>query len=398
MSAALDAAIADVVDEELCTGCGACCQLDSGLSMRIDEAGYARPVRTQQSPDEVGAEVFDRICPGRKLSLPHEAGQQSHPTMGRYLEAYVAWAADPEIRTRGSSGGALTALTAWRSSTTDRTVAASASPSDPRRTIPVTITSREEALAAAGSRYAPVSVAEMSAGHGTVVGKPCEVAALRQLDAATENHDRPLYLSFFCAGTPSQLATDALVSGLGFEVGDEITDLWYRGRGWPGQFTVVGPAKEASLSYEESWGQHLGRSLQWRCKICPDGIGEFGDLTAADFWEADENGYPLFAEQSGRSALIARTDYGRSVLHEAVAAGVLCIEPLDLDDLARVQPLQVSRRSTLVGRLVGTRLSHRKVPIYRGFPLLRLAGRQLRSSVKAMRATRHRLKGHRSGS
>lgn len=390
----LDAAIAEVVGEQLCTGCGACCQLDAGLTMTIDAAGFARPVRdreqTGDTPEPTAA-VFDRICPGRRLTLPHERGQLTHPTMGRYLEAYVAWAADPEIRTRGSSGGALTALATWRSSPTSPTLAATASSTDPRRTVPVTIMSRDEALAAAGSRYAPVPVAQMPDGHGTVVGKPCEIAALRQLDAATGTEERPLYLSFFCAGTPSQWATDGLVTTLGFGPGSQIDDLWYRGHGWPGQFTVIGPERERSLSYEESWGKHLGRSLQWRCKICPDGIGEFGDLTAADFWEADDKGYPSFEEQSGRSALIVRTEYGRRILHEAVTAGVLHVEPLDLDALARVQPLQVSRRLTLVGRLVGSRLSHRKVPRYRGFPLVRLALRHARGSVKAMRATRHRL-------
>lgn len=41
----------------------------------------------------------------------------------------------------------------------------------------------------------------------------------------------PIILSFFCAGTPSQLATDALATEL---IRDQpVADLWYRGRGWP---------------------------------------------------------------------------------------------------------------------------------------------------------------------
>ena len=394
MSALLDDAIDQVVREELCTGCGACCRLDPGLAMELDPGGFARPVRVTGSDDPqstAARDTFDQICPGRSLILPHEERQRTHPTMGRYVEAWVAWATDPAIRTRGSSGGALTALSSWRSAA-GPVLAAGAAPDNPRRTVPVIITSRDEALAAAGSRYGPVSVAGAPGEYETVVGKPCEVAALRQLDAALSTPARPLYLSFYCAGTPSQRATDELVSSLGFPPHAVLDDLWYRGRGWPGRFTVVDENGERSLSYEESWGSHLGRALQWRCKICPDGIGEFGDITAADFWEADESGYPTFQEQDGRSALIVRTAYGQRVLKEAVAAGVLEIEPLDLDDLARVQPLQVTRRSTLLGRLIGSRLSGRDVPRYRGFPLLRLALRHVRSSTHAIRATRHRLK------
>ena len=390
----IDAAIDDVVRNDLCSGCGACCQLDPGLAMELDGQGFARPQRVSATPeavDESVARTFDQVCPGRRIEVPHRPGQREHPTMGRYLEAWTGWSRDPEIRHRGSSGGVITALVAWRLGRGDSATAAVASPQDPRRTVDVRITSREEALATAGSRYAPASLARAAARDGVTVGKPCEIAALRQLDSLRGEADRPLYLSFFCAGTPSQVATDSLVEKLGCGT-TAIDDLWYRGRGWPGRFTVVAGDEQHSLSYEESWGAHLGRSLQWRCKICPDGVGELGDITAADFWEADESGYPTFSEQDGRSAIIVRTDYGRRILHEAIEDGVLEVVPLDLDDLAKMQPLQVTRRSTLLGRLAASRLSRRNTPRYRGMPLRRLALSNLRAAVRAFRASRQRLK------
>ena len=390
----IDAAIDDVVRNDLCSGCGACCQLDPGLAMELDSNGFARPQRVATTPeaaDESVVRSFDHVCPGRRIEVPHRPGQREHPTMGRYLEAWTGWSRNPEIRHRGSSGGVITALVAWQVGRGRSATAATASPHDPRRTVDVAITSREEALATAGSRYAPASLARVPARDGVTVGKPCEIAALRQLDTSGGETERPLYLSFFCAGTPSQAATDRLVEEVGCGT-TAIDDLWYRGRGWPGRFTVVAEGEQHSLSYEESWGAHLGRSLQWRCKICPDGVGELGDITAADFWEADEGGYPTFSEQDGRSAVIVRTEYGRQILREAIEDGVLEVVPLDLDDLAKVQPLQVTRRSTLLGRLAASRLSGRSTPRYQGMPLSRLALSNVRAVVRAFRASRRRLK------
>lgn len=51
------------------------------------------------------------------------------------------------------------------------------------------------------------------------------------------------------------------------------------------------------MSYNESWGNILGKYLQKRCKICPDGIGEFADIVCADAWHGDKSGYPNFEEK-----------------------------------------------------------------------------------------------------
>lgn len=402
---ALDSAVRSVVAEQNCSGCGACTRLDDALEMRLDGDGYARPVRSSR-PSTAGPgadDLFDRVCPGRLVSSPRPPGATVHPTMGPVVSAWQAWASDPEIRHRGSSGGTLTALAAWLNETGEvsSVTGARADRERPRRTVSVTITSREEALAAAGSRYAPVSsmaAADALAGGSGFVGKPCEVSAARALLDSDPGEDvaTPLLLSFFCAGTPSQDATDALVRELGIAGDAALDDLWYRGRGWPGSFTATAAdGTTVSTSYDDSWGQHLGRTTQWRCKICPDGVGESSDITAADFWQTDERGYPDFTEGEGCSALLARTPRGHDVVLRAFEAGILVGKPLELDDLAAVQPLQVSRRTTLAGRLAGTRLAGRRIPRYRGFDLVRLAARDWRDAVRTARGSFRRVRAQR---
>ena len=129
-----------------------------------------------------------------------------------------------------------------------------------------------------------------------------------------------------------------------------------------------------------------------RCKLCPDGVGESADVTAADLWDADERGYPSFADQAGVSALIARTPRGYQLVLDAVAAGVLVVHPLRIERLASVQPLQVERRRTLAGRLLGARLAGRRVPHYRGFGLVALALPRWRLALRAARGTWRRMR------
>ena len=401
-AARLDALIDRVVGTGCCTGCGMCAQLDDGLALTLDAHGFARPHRVGASTaDDEAVRTFRAACPGMtvRAQRPGRGAAPAatyHPQLGPVLACWEAAATDPELRHRGSSGGVLSALAAWATSTGEvAQVVGARAAADPRRTVSVTIRTRAEALASAGSRYEPASAAAhplATDAGGATIGKPCEAAALRALSRA-QGAPAPLLLSFFCAGTPSAHATDALVEQLGLAPGQVPDELWYRGRGWPGRFTVRGPGGEqVSASYEESWGGVLGPAVQWRCRTCPDGIGESSDVTAGDFWRADERGYPVFDESDGWSALVARTPRGLDLVRRAVAAGVLTVRPITPDEVMAVQPSQRKRRRTLAGRLLGARVAGARVPRYRGFGLVRLGGQHLRESVQTARGTFRRVR------
>lgn len=403
MAGDFDRAVAEVVDSGACSGCGACCAIDPGVGMALARDGFLRPVRRDAGTAPVDGDAavreFAIVCPGRATSSPRLEGAERHPQLGSYLEAWAVHATDPEQQHRGASGGALTALSAWLTTTgrVNRIVGAGQAPA-PRRTVSVTITDRETALAAAGSRYAPVATLAdpQVLDRGTaVVAKPCEASALSRLAEVRGDLERPIILSFFCAGTPSQSATDDLVDELLPEPGDEVLSVRYRGCGWPGDFTVGTAAGEHRMDYRRSWGDRLGPTMQWRCKICADGVGESADLVACDYWEVDAQGYPVFEEGDGRSGLLVRTERGREILHAALDVGVLRGEPLDGESIARVQPGQTWRRDNLWARLLGARLAGVPVPVYRGFPLFRLAVRRPRQSFRAMKGAWRRARAAR---
>lgn len=393
----LIAEIDRVVADGNCSGCGACLLLDDGLELQIGSDGFSRPVQVGAStagPDAVVA--FRASCPGRIVRAGHDRDAERHPTMGPVVAVWRAWAADDAVRLAGSSGGTLTALADWlRASGRAARVTGVAAAKDARRTVPISITTREQALASAGSRYAPVAGSLPHPG-GATVAAPCRVSAMRALgeEPGQQALRDEILLSFYCAGTPSQGATDSLAEQL---VGaGSATALRYRGDGWPGRFAVTAESGEtASLGYEESWGAHLGRALHPRCKLCPDGVGESADIVAADLWDADARGYPVFEDGAGTSALIARTRRGYEIVLAAVEAGVLVVHPMRIERLAAVQPLHVERRITLAGRMLGAVLAGRRIPRYRGFGLVALALPQWRLALRAARGTWRRLRAPR---
>jgi coenzyme F420 hydrogenase subunit beta len=384
MKSRLENAVAAVVENGNCSGCGGCALLSSRVSMELSDEGFMRPIvepaLTGRPDDREIARSFSRICPGRRLSAPAPESESVHPTLGRHVSSWRAWAADPDVRFRGSSGGVLTAISTWlvESGQTQSVVGSAGSLVKPTRTVAVRITTREEALRSSGSRYGPVSNLTAYSPDGNVnalVGKPCEVSAAQQFHdlKGTPSSERPISLAFFCAGVPSQRATDGLVNLLGIAESD-VKNLKYRGEGWPGEFVVTPRTGEArGISYEESWGQHLGKDLQWRCKLCPDGTGAHADIAVGDYWDADEAGFPEFTEQEGVSVAIARTRRGHDLLLEAARLGIIVLEPLDLDLVAKIQPLQVKRRRVLFGRLVGRVLSGKRIPRFTGYHLLKMA-------------------------
>ncbi len=372
-------ALKRVAQGGLCSGCGACAAIAPGsVEMAISPAGYLRPREIAAVTAEQNAAIT-RVCPGLGQVVAAD-GREGHPLWGPYMSMRTGWATDPELRFKGSSGGALSAILAWAVET-GQVTAALTNGADPERPVgnqPLLATSRADVARAAGSRYAPSApLAALDQGTGPLafVGKPCDAAALRAMqarDPALSNRF-PLVLSFFCAGVPSLDAGDDVVRALGFEP-SEVAAFRYRGNGWPGHATAeTADGRSASMTYHESWGGILSGKVQHRCKLCADGTGKAADIVCADAWETDAAGYPLFEEADGISLIVARTHKGADILARAEADGAIETQPFDIAQLAAMQPGQTRRRQALGARLLGQRLLGRPAPVYRGLGVARAA-------------------------
>ncbi|MCL2894646.1 Coenzyme F420 hydrogenase/dehydrogenase, beta subunit C-terminal domain [Brenneria tiliae] len=385
MTDLLERRINKVINNGNCCGCGGCVHISKRIDMELNDQGYMRPCFSKLEEDKKNTfkqqiRNFERICPGVRIDTVNIDDSKSHPIFGTYVSVWSGWAVDKDIRHSGSSGGVLTALSGWllASGKVKSVIGSQSSKSNPYLTVPEQASSVEQVITMAGSRYAPVSNVtkfDPTDSDCAFVGKPCEVYAANQLSNKinSEKYEKPILLSFFCAGTPSQIATNKLIDYLGVPL-NEVKDLRYRGNGWPGDFTVTSFSKQIKkLSYDDSWGNYLGRELQWRCKLCVDGTGEHADISVGDFWKADEKGYPTFDDGDGNSVVIARTHRGHQLLQDALKYNIIHLESIDLDDVAKIQPLQVDRKITLLGRLIARILAFKSIPHYYGYNLFKVA-------------------------
>lgn len=374
--------IEQIVESNLCHGCGGCAAIaPSGVvKMQLTEAGYFRPTTEADLPADFGVKL-DSICTGARIEQDVQ-GRNYHPSWGALVTLEVGYAKDPAVRFRASSGGMLSAIAIHLLETgdVDFVLHTRADPADPIGNITIPSFNRNEIVEAAGSRYAPSSpLADLEKHLATglkfaFIGKPCDVATLRAMARIDPRIDTqiPYKLSFFCAGIPSRKGAHALLEKMNVEP-DQVQKFDFRGNGWPGLARAVSAdGSEATMDYAESWGTVLSRHLQFRCKICPDGTGEFADIAAADAWYG-KDGYPDFEERDGRSLVVARTALGRQLLDTLLDKGKIVLVPLPIGDVALMQPYQVARKRAVPARLLAMRVLGRKLPRYSGLKLLRNA-------------------------
>ena len=336
--------------------------------------GYSRPLQTAPISQEAERTIA-AACPGSRVA-PWGTAPQRHRVWGPWVQTLTGYAADAEVRHAASSGGAISALLihALESGLVDRVLQIGADPDQPTRNIVIWSRTRDEVVAAAGSRYAASSpLADIDAaldapGRFAFVGKPCDVSALRQLAAIDPrvNERVPLMLSFFCAGVPSHAGADRIIRAMGLAP-EEVRSFRYRGNGWPGMTRAeTHDGRVGEMRYADSWGGQLSKEVQFRCKICPDGVGGVADIACADAWYGGESGYPDFDEQDGRSLIMSRTSRGDALLRQAMAAGAIIAEPLPIDEIDLMQPGQARRKRLVAARLAACAATLQPRPVMTG--------------------------------
>ncbi len=367
-----------VVENDLCTGCGLCAGLAPGsIAMKTVAPGFSRPKQLAQLDSETEARIAD-TCPGSIVAPWHKA-PVNDPIWGPAFRVMTGHSTDEDIRYCGSSGGVVSGLAfhALTSGMIDKVMHIGADPANPTRNTVRWATTREQIIAGAGSRYAASSpLAEIGEvldqpGRFAFVGKPCDISALRQLARidARVNEKFPLMLSFFCAGVPSHDGADRVIDAMGLDPA-KVIDFRYRGHGWPGKArAVTSNGKVGELSYAESWGKHLSREIQFRCKICPDGVGGAADIACADAWYGGDSGYPSFEEEDGRSLILSRTSVGDALLSDAIARGAIEATPLTIGEIRLMQPAQQRRKAMLRARLAACLVKGRSRPKMSGLLL-----------------------------
>ncbi|MBN2037571.1 MAG: Coenzyme F420 hydrogenase/dehydrogenase, beta subunit C-terminal domain [Chitinispirillaceae bacterium] len=370
--------IDDIAAWRLCCGCGACAAVCSRGAIRLvnyfDDG--IRPVRLKNLCVACGECLA--VCPGKEVLVRSQNTAQGNGAAtagGQPLpQVWEGYSCDPEIRLTGSSGGAITALAlhCLEHEGVRRVVHVCSRPDIPWLNETCLSYGRADLLRGCGSRYSPASPCEVlnrcSVEDGPVVfvGKPCDIAALRNFQRLRPELKRSIgvAVSLFCAGTPSTVGTLSLIKKGGLSP-DRVERMRYRGEGWPGTALAEqrNPEKRASFTYAECWG-FLKKFRPFRCHLCPDGMGDCADIACGDPWYLSSSD-----QEPGRSLVIARTPAGAKIVESAMRSGAITLEQRTEEALTVAQKNLFTKRGAIAGRIAALRLLNLPRPAYRGFNL-----------------------------
>jgi len=359
----------------LCLGCGACTYicLDDTISLvNIVEEGI-RP--TRDTHECSGCNDCVEVCPSAETDFAqlfnNRAPEGFERNWGRIEGIWEGHASDTEIRFRGSSGGALTALSLYCIEMEDMhgILHTGQDPKNPVLNSTRLSRSRTDLMQATGSRYSPASVCdrlnlvEQSPAPCAVIGKPAEISGVRNAMKLRPELAKNVgvTMSFFCAETPPTKATLSLLEQFG-EDPSKLSGIRYRGHGWPGYFTVTDAdgADRQHWIYQKSWA-FLQKFRPWATQMWPDGSGELADITCGDPWYEEPDG-----ENPGFSLIVARTPLGRKIVEGAIEAGYLKATPAEPWKLEESQKGLLDKKGSIWGRRLACRILGIPVTQFKG--------------------------------
>ncbi len=334
-----------VIDDGLCTDCGACLEACPGPGLDFGPGAWWRE-RNDQAP--------------------------SRDFLGPWRELRFGWAADPDVRHAGASGGVATALLTalLEEDRADAVLAVDVDRENPLAAVGVVCRSAAEVAACRGSKYNVVAVNTLlrlalhEPGRYVLVGLPCHIQGLRLAQRRSHRLRERVVLSLgiFCGLTCEPRATEVAALQAGLDPAD-LASVSYRGPGWPGRMQLATrDGRVRRRDYPDYFDRHLAALVPPRCRVCPDALAELADISVGDTWLERYQGC------DGVSDLIARTPAGERVL--AALAGHLHLVEAEPDEMVASQSETYRvKRDVLAGRLWLRRLAGRPVPDYPGLDL-----------------------------
>ena len=358
--------LSDITDNGLCIGCGLCQSIagKENISISMTEKGRLEPKEIKPITNET-FEKIKQICPGVIVEgLPeNEINQNSKHNIlwGYYQALFYSWSTDEQIRFQSSTGGLLNGLSLYLLETkkVDFILHTAGDPDHPMRSIPKFSYNKDDLLnCESRSRYGPASpLSKFNDALNTnknfaFVGKPCDISAIRQLSKSDQrvNSQCKYLLTLVCGGSTEFTKSQDFIKN--FDVKEEQLDVFrYRGYGNPGKMYIkTKDGKEYDTEYNSFWGEESTWRVHFRCKICPDAIGESADIAALDTWRG---GSPK-GEDEGFNAAIARTSKGLELLIDATKSGYLKKgDNLTIEDIDDFQPHQINKKKAVYARHLG---------------------------------------------
>ncbi len=345
----------ECVNAGLCVECGACSVVCPTGAIKLVKYPWGRnPELAGKCPDEY-CDRCSTVCPGSRVELRKIEetffGRAARPgtsdeITGIYRSVYTGFAKDQATRDAAVSGGFISALLifALEKKMIDGAVLAGFDPECPYEAKACVATTREQVLAAAGSKYQPhpqllgiADAMKMGLKRLAITTTPCHAVAVRNMMMKVEFKDFgsriALLLSNICGAHWSRHGTEELIKGCGVKL-EDVAALKYRARPFPGDFRIDKKNGETVISpfVNHLLGQ-LAKFTPEECRLCLEKVGLTADIVVGDTWhhpklhpgflagytDADVAADERIAEaRKGVSAVVVRSEIGQKFVDAAI--------------------------------------------------------------------------------
>jgi coenzyme F420 hydrogenase subunit beta len=366
-----------VVEEGLCCGCGTCAGVcpTEAIAMNMTSQIFV-PTIAMEKCTRCG--VCVKSCPGHSVDFGSLNTQifgnapEALP-IGNFLNCYVGYSTDHELRYNSASGGLATQLLtfALENDIIDGALVTRMNGQDPLEPEAFVARTVDDVISASKSKYSPVAanvaLKEISRENGrfAVVGLPCHIHGIRKAEEASKVLRKRIVLriGLLCSHMVAFAGIYNLLRKLKVEK-DMVRSLTYRGNGWPGSLSVqLRNGRFERIPLTDGWRGYWSLFSPFfftpvRCTMCPDQTAELADISLGDAW------LPEFkSDKIGRSLVVCRTQVGQSVLEKATQSKVICLRQVDAEKVWQSQKANLKfKKADLSQRLSLLRMFGRATP------------------------------------
>lgn len=350
--------IAQIVDNDLCTGCGLCTYKcpSNALGMSWNEEGFLVPELTGAC-DSDGACIS--VCPFNPAPLELvkdetaiadiflSDGTETHEKLGRLIGIYAAYS--KEFRETSSSGGLATYVfdQLLARGIVDHVFSVRSSEEFGAHYQYKVSSSQEDLRNSSKTKYYPVTLAtvlpelDRLEGKVAIVGVACFVKAIRlaQYHEPALKEKIPFVAGIICGGVKSTFFTEYLASKAGADY-ENIGSPDYRIKDASStasdySFGCVdipsGDNKRIKMrEVGDMWGTGLFKANA--CDYCDDVVTELADISLGDAWLN-----PYSQDGRGTSVIVTRSPLAESIIQEGMKSSAIMIESISPDTMRASQ-------------------------------------------------------------
>jgi coenzyme F420 hydrogenase subunit beta len=328
--------IENVINKQLCCGCGTCVGVCPTDVIDFKEHRYYPEWLDENKCNDCGFCV--NACPGKgihidtvtkELRIPQ---QKYNIDIGNYKQFLVGHAEDEFIRSKSASGGIATSLLIYAldKKIVDKVIVVVNDEKEIAKPVAKITDSKEDVLASMQSKYVQVplnkaikEILKSDYRYG-VVGLPCHLEGLYLAQKKYKKlSDQIVFkIGLFCGYSYPYECVDTLLKRMELKREDADAFLgWREGDCYPGFFSVRSKSGDtASLSFVEEHNIDVANYALFRCFLCIDGLSQLADISLGDTTDAVRN----------NSFIISRTDKGDELIESAKADGYIDYYTLDV--------------------------------------------------------------------